>query len=48
MIAPLEAESKRTHRKWKLLIEVSTGYQVNYRSFSGISLIKYSANWIGH
>ena len=48
MIAPLEAESKRTNRKWKLLIEVSTGYQVNYRSFSGISHMKFLANWTGH
>ena len=29
MISPLEAESKRTNRKLKLLIEVSTGYEVN-------------------
>ena len=29
MISPLEAESKRTNCKWKLLIEVSTGYEVN-------------------
>ena len=30
MISPLETESKRTNRKWKLLIEVSTGYEVNF------------------
>ena len=30
MISPLETESKRTNRKWKLLIEVSTGYEVKF------------------
>ena len=37
MISPLEAESKRTNRKWKLLIEVSTGYEVN---FDGSSIME--------
>ena len=35
MISPLEAESKRTNRKLKLLIEVSTGYEVNLDAISG-------------
>ena len=51
MISPLE--SKRTNRKWKLLIEVFTCYEVKFDEVlvglrDIINLIRFSVNWAGY